>query len=169
VKAAGALVVIVASYIAGRFKRADMLLGERITAQLIRFLGELKNAVQYRAGSLVAAVGECAAKESCDQLGFLADAAFGPDVDSGLGWALTSAFSRWNRLPLLTREEREALNGLFSELGSGFSSSEISRIELAAERLKASLEARRAANDKKRGYYETLFTLAGIALAIVLI
>lgn len=168
-KAVGAVIVIVASYVLGHSKRSGMLLGERIIDQIIQLFKELKSAVEYSAGSMVTHIETCAYKESYDKLGFLAAAAVNPNADVNLGDSLCDAFEEWENAPLVNRDEKSAIKGLFDEIGSDSSKCELAKLDFAIERLTASLAIRRSNNEKHKGYYETLFTLTGIAVAILLI
>jgi len=168
-KVAGAIVIIIASYIIGYSRRSAMLLGEKIIGQFIHLIKEIKSSVEYGVGSLADLVASSADKESYDKLTFLSKACASDEMHSSLSGALCTAFDGWEHSQTLSKDERAVVKTLLSDIGKSSSDGEISKLDFAAERLKASLETRHEFNSHRRGYYETIYLLAGIAIAIIII
>ena len=168
-KTAGAVVIIVAAYIFGHMKRGTKLESERILGQMVKLMGEIKSSVEHSAASLVHTITTCAYKEAYNKLGFLAKAVVDPRTDLYLGEVLCDALQNWENASLLSRDERSLIIGVLCEIGSDCGKNETAKLGFAIERLEETLETRRESNKKHKGYYETIFTLAGIAAAILLI
>ena len=168
-KIVGAVVIIIASYIIGYLRRSNMLLGEKIISQLIHLIKEIKNSVEYGVGSLSEFFEKCAYRESYDKLTFINKACNSDEMNYSLSGALCAALNDWEHVSLITKDEMSVIRALFENIGKDLSGNEISKLDFAAERLKAALDARHELNSKRRGYYETIYVLAGIAVAILLI
>lgn len=164
----GAMIIVVAGYFFGYSRRSGLVLAETVLDQLIELLKELRGAVEFSADGLAEHLTVCAAKESYRKLGFLKMALDAPQGRS-LGENLNGAFGQWDTAARLTGDERTVIGGLLAELGNDSTRAELAKLDFALDRLDAALEQRREYNKKHKGYYEIIFTLAGIAVAIMLI
>lgn len=162
------MVLVVAGYLLGHARRSGLVLAETVLDQLIQLFKELRGAVEFSAGGMAEHMAVCAAKESYRKLEFL-KIALAASPGRSLGNNLTEAFERWETAARLTGDERAVVCGLLAGLGSESARGELAKLGFALERLETALEQRREYNKKHKGYYEIIFTLTGIAVAIMLI
>ena len=165
---AGAMIIVVAGYWLGHSRRSGLMLAETVLDQFIQLFKELRGTVEFSAGGMAEHIALCAAKESYRKLEFLKAALTAPP-GRNLGENLVEAFENWETAARLSQDERSVVYGLLAELGSDSARYELAKLDFALERLDAALEQRREENKKHKGYYEIIFTLAGIAVAILLI
>ena len=168
-KIAGAMLIIITAYMIGRIKRGSALVGERVLDQIIQLFKEIKSSIEHSVGSLVNTITTSSCKEVYNKLGFLAKVAVDQKTGLYLGEVLCRAFDSWEYAASLTKDERAIITGVFNVIGSDSGKSEVTKLDFAVERLEELHKARRENNKKHKGYYETVFTLAGIAAAILLI
>lgn len=168
-KTVGAIVIIVTSYILGHARRGIMLLGAEIVDQFVQLFKELRSAIAHGMGSLTALLETCAYKESYNKLTFLAMISSNPKAADNLCDALCDAFEDWESRNSLTKDEAAVISGLLQNIGESGAQNELAKLDFAIERLEQALQGRCTLNEKRKGFYETVFTLTGAALAILLI
>ncbi|NLC79421.1 MAG: hypothetical protein GX683_06835 [Ruminococcaceae bacterium] len=168
-KALGIVLIIFVSFLLGYGKRSEQLKGERLTELFSDLFGEIKYQISYSGNPLTEILISLSSTEKYSKFNFISDALNRlKNENKPIANALVEAFDGSAVKAVLSGEERECVQNVFSDFAKKSKEREVEKLEEARRFFLKSAEDKRAANDKKRGYYETLYTLAGTVIAIIL-
>ncbi len=165
----GAVFIIGAAYILGVSIQKKMVTGEKVVGELEVFFSDLRTAIGYNCASIPTQIVRCADKEYLENLTFLNGLTESSFRDQTLSEVLDERFARWEFAPSISKDERSLVRTVFAQLGRRNVDSEIAQLDYARDQMKQFREKRRVMNEKRKGFYEAVFTLAGIAVAILLL
>lgn len=165
----GAVFIIFSSFILGVSKRNSQLRCAKIIEQFIRWCEALKDNIEYKSLSLSDFVDRTAVSERYALLDFLPISCQLSDKGKTIREALVNALVNSSSYLMLNGEEKQEMVTLFNEIGSDTDISEIQKLSISVANLSGILEQRKQHNNSRKGFYESIFTLAGAAVSIVLL
>lgn len=167
-KALGMLVIVMAGFALGYARRADMLRREQILNELGALAAAFRANAQYEHDSALVCLERFAAGERGCTLSFLPLVL--EDVDSGelLGAALKNRYTEWRERDHLNMSFSAEIADFLGGLAASSRQTEINRCAYIESRVAEELTSVRGENSQRRGYYETVYTLAGAAVSIAL-
>ena len=168
-KSVGIGLIVFVAFLFGYEKRASCIWSEKLSLTLASFFEDLSYRISYSGEPLTAVLHEMAEQLKYKSFDFILLAIdSSADGSIALSDALISAFKESNLCRLLTSEERDCINQLFSDFAETGKEHELEKLKAASASLKRTAEEKRSDNAKKRGFYEIMYTLAGTTLAILL-
>lgn len=168
-KLLGLLTIIAVGYLFGATKRKTMLLREEYTARFLLLFGEMKYVFKYKSSSLVDSLFDSAQNDDNKRLAFMEAAEQSVRDNKSLNASLVEAFRQSTEKKYLNANEIKEIEEAFRVFGTQSEEKELEKLEYVILKLKETLEAKRAENKSKKGYFETIYSLAGVALSIMLI
>ncbi len=168
-KLVGALFLVVSAYVLGALIRAEKLRGEEILRTLLLFLRRVRDNIEYGASPLRELVDRCAADERYAALDFLPGALGRLEAGEPLKTALCGAFWDSDCATKLDKGDAQELGRLFEQIGESLDAVAVRSLDYLGSRLQDSLALRQEQNKKQKGFYESLCSLAGAAVAILLL
>ena len=165
----GALFLIFSAYALGRIIRMQKMREENILRICGRFLQELRDNIEFKTNPLREVVARCAVNDRYSVLDFLPEALRRIDGGANVTYALCAAYPLSECAQRLREEDSQLLVGLFEEMGAEVDQLVLQNIDYTACRLSESLKTVSERNRQQKGYYEALASLAGAAVAIVLL
>lgn len=165
----GFVFIVASAGLLGMVKRSEHVTAQRLCAALAEWLAELQQTVSLRMLSLPELIAQNAQSERYQSLRFLEHAVERLEEGDTLCGSLTHGIEDWEEARLLARDELDELLQVFRSLGEGNTVQEERKLAPALAYFKVRAEQRRCDNEKKRGLYETVFTLVGVIVAVVLV
>ena len=167
-KVFGMLVIVIAGFALGYSRRADMLKRERVLAELGALAAAFRVNAQFEHESALVCLERFAASERADALSFLPLALEDADGGELLGTALKNRYHEWRERDRLSSGLSSEIADFLEGLAASSKQTEINRCAYIEGRVAEELTAVRGENAQRRGFYETVYTLAGAAVAIAL-
>ncbi len=165
----GAVCIVVAGFFLGYTRRAAQVKSERTVWALSQLFGELADSIEYRARALGEVLDLLCAAEKYAALDFLPACCRLRDAGETLHDALCKSFLHSACAASLSGGEHGEALEVLRALGCETDVLAVNRLRAAGERFAGFARARRDANSRRAGYYETIYTLAGAAAAIALL
>ena len=161
-------IVVMAGFALGYSRRADMLRRERVLSELGALAAAFRANAQYEHDSALVCLEKFAASERAAALSFLPLALEDADGGELLGAALKNRYLEWRERERLTASLAADTADFLEGLAASSRQTEINRCAYIESRVAEELTAVRGENAQRRGFYETVYTLAGAAVAIAL-
>ena len=168
-KLIGALFVVASAFALGALLRAGKLREEKILRTLLAFLKDLRDNIEFKTNALRDVVAHCALNDRYAMLDFLPDTLSRLDAGANLKNALCAAYEHSECAARLDEGDARELTQLFGCMGGEIDEIVLQSIGYTCARLEESISAKAEQNKKQKGYYESLFALAGAAVAIMLV
>lgn len=168
-KLVGALFIVASAFVLGALIRGGKLRAEQMLRSLILFLKNIQDNIEYKTNPLREVVARCAVNDRYAALDFLPDTLRKLDAGANLKNALCLSFDQSDCAAKLGAGDAQEVMRLFEGMGGEVDDVVLQSIHYTATRLEESLDAKAEQNKKQKGYYESLFTLAGAAIAVMLI
>lgn len=168
-KIVGALFIVAASFVFGFMRRSGYLKEELLLKKLSELLYEIRDNIEFRSNALKDVIINCAVNDKYADLDFLPLTLEKLDSGETLKVAITNAFEESDCAAKLKKSEGLELIELFTSMGSDVEDVVIQNIDYVISRLNETKQQLSEQNKKQKGYYETLYTLAGAAAAVALL
>ena len=167
-KALGILFIVMAGFAMGYSRRADMLARERVLSELGALAAAFRANAQYEHDSALVCLEKFAVSERGSTLSFLPLALEDADGGELLGTALKNRYLEWRERERINTSLSAETADFLEGLAASSRQTEINRCAYIESRVAEEFSAVRGENAQRRGFYETVYTLAGAAVAIAL-
>ena len=165
----GTVFLVFASFFLGHARRGAKIKGEKIMSAFSSFFGEIADSIEYRSRSMGEILDTLSVTEKYADLDFLPLSCRFRDQGLNLQQAICKGFSQSDCIQSMSMQEKAEAMDMIQSLGCETDALAISRLRCAGEQFHSFAQNRHESNKQQNGYYETMYTLIGAAIAIVLL